>query len=291
MTMPHLLLVELAGGQRLSLPEYRQIELYSKRKTLTFAPPVPASEAPVGALAGLCRAYACLDFLLCADEAKTTWRRYLDLPRASLLDKLAAELYRILRVARLVLFHPQGHVEMEDGIVKINGAVNKVALSLEITVAGLSLAESAVAWYAQFLRQPYPTAYGEAMLSQYFFDIVAEIKRFADEDRVLYQFRRKYPFARHYRFDCDNPKSREENGLLVIEIGNLHRDPVAYPIDFFIIHDAILHIIPVEALTDGTIALDQLPQWRARLSDAISLPADFRQRFGREVMVVGQPMT
>ena len=292
MTMPSLLLAEPAGGQhRLSLPEYRQIELYSKRKTLSFAPPDPAPEVPVGQLAGLCRAYAGLDFLLCPDEAKTTWQRYLALPRATRTDKLVAELYRVLRVARAVLFHPHGHVEMGDGIVKINGAIDMVALSLEITVAGLGLLESMVAWYAQSLRQPYPAAYVEAMLGQYFFDIVAEIKRFADEDRVLYQFRRKYAFARHYRFDCDNPKSREEDGKLVIEIGALHRDPVAHPIDFFVIHDGKLHIVPVEALTDGVLALDQLPEWRARLTDGISLPADFRQRFGREAMVVGQPMT
>lgn len=292
MTLPHLLLAELADGPRLSLPQYRQIELYSKRKTLNFAPAETAPEIPLGRLAGLCRAYAMLDCLLIGDEeSKTTWRRYLDLPRVTPVDKLVAELYRILRIGRLTLFHPHGHVDMDDGIVKINGAINKVALSLEITVAGLALLESAVTWYVGALRQPYSAAYVELLLVQYFFDIVAEIKRFADEDRVLFQFRRKTAFNRHFRFDCDNPKNREEGGKLVIEIGALHRDPALYPIDFYVVASNRLHIVPVEVLVDGAIALDELPKWQARLADGISLPADFRQRFGREVMVVGQPMT
>ena len=62
-------------------------------------------------------------------KAAPSWQRYLILPRAATLDKLVAELYRILRVARAVAFHPHGHIEAEDGIVKFNGAINRGALS------------------------------------------------------------------------------------------------------------------------------------------------------------------
>ena len=143
-------------------------------------------------------------------EGVPTWQRYLSLPRACLAEKVTAELYRVLRVLRLVTFHPHGHVEIEDGIVKFNGAVNKVALSLEITAPGVVLLESTVAYYLNSLRPPYPQAYIEAMLVRYFADIVAEIKRFGDEDCNLYQFRPKYAFNRHFRFDCDNPKTQTD---------------------------------------------------------------------------------
>lgn len=283
------------GPARLSLPEYRQVELYTKRKTLAFAPPAAEAGPPMAALAGLVRAFLVLD-AWCETrvdgfDRMPSWQRYLALPRATRTDKMVAELYRMLRIARIVLFHPQGHADMDEGVIKINGAINKVALSLELTVIGARLLESAVAYVLGAQRQPYPPAYVEAMLGQYFHDIVAEVKRFADEDRVLYQFRHPGFFHRHFRFDCDNPKYSEADGFLHIEIGALHRDRALYPIDFYAVIGDVLHIIPVEALTDGRIALADLAKWRARLADGTTLPAGFRHRFGREVMVVGQPMT
>ena len=43
-------------------------------------------------------------------------------------------------------------------------------------------------YYLDSFRQPYSEAYVEAMLLQYFLDIVAETRKFADGDRVLYEF-------------------------------------------------------------------------------------------------------
>lgn len=297
MTLPHDLIAGLTAGpdSRPLLPEYRQIELYTKRKSLSFAAPEPPLEVPMPRIASVCRAFMVLDAVLEGQslwsETVSSWQRYLALPRATMTDKVAAELYRILRVARAVLFHSQGHLEMEDGIVKVNGAINKIALSLEITPAGLRLLDSATAYYLESLSQPYPEPYVGAMLAQYYCDIVAEIRRFADEDRVLYQFRPPLALNRHFRFDCDNPKLRMLEGLLEIEIGPRYRDPARYPIDFFVTTLDTLHILPVEALIESRIALTELPLWRIRSPDGLSLPASFRQRFGREVMVVGQPMT
>ena len=297
MTLVNDLVNDLAAGSknRLSLPEYRQIELYSKRKSLSFAEAEPACEAPLSLISGVCGAFFVLDAYLGsrnpAADGGTSWRRYLDLPRAGGVQKAVAEIYRILRVARTIAFHPQGHVEMEDGVVKINGTVDRVALSLELTPAGLTLLESAAAYYLRSLREPYADAYVEAMLTQYYFDIVAEIRRFHDEDRILYQFRRKFIFNRHFRFDCDNPKTQFDEDALVIEIGAAHENPALYPIDFYVEVGNSLHIIPVEALVKCRLPLGDLAKWRVRGAGANTLPADFRLRFGREVMVVGQPMT
>ncbi|MFG1391613.1 hypothetical protein [Xanthobacter agilis] len=281
--------------RRLAGPEHRQIELYTKRKALSFLPDPPPPELPLAPIAAVCRAAFLVDAVLSARHpgapGRTSWQRYLDLPKASRTDKIVAELYRIVRIARTVAFHPQGHMEMRDAIVRFNGAIDRVALSLEITVAGLDLIEAMTAYWLAAAESPYPEAYVEAMLAEYFFDIVAEIKRFADEDRILYQFRRASPFNRHFRLDCDNPKSSVADGALAFEIPPAHRDAARYPIDFFLVHDQTLHIIPVEATREGRIALSELPRWRARTPDDLSLPAAFRPRFAREVMVVGQPMT
>ncbi len=283
----------IAGASsRLSLPEYRQIELYAKRKTLTFASDAPASELPLPNIAGACRAFMALDAILAPSaEGLTTWQRYLSLPRACLAGKVTAELYRVLRVLRLLTFHPHGHAEIEDGIVKFNGAVNKVALTLDITAAGVVLLELAVAYYLDSLRQPYPQAYIEAVLVRYFTDIVAEIKRFADEDCNLYQFRPKYAFNRHFRFDCDNPKTQTEDGFLKIETTPTHRDAALYPIDFYVTANDALHIVPAEALRDGKLPLAELGRWRARVPESGALPSDFRLRFARETQAPNQPMT
>lgn len=299
MTLLDRIAAELATGapDRLSLPEYRQIELYTKRKTLEFAD--RPDDLPLGLLAGAVRAFMLLDGLLAAREseaeatgaARDSWRFYEALPRERPVDKLVSQLYRILRIARLVLFHRHGRVEVDEGIVKINGFVGQTALSLEITPAGLRLVASAVAYWARSRIEPYPEAYVAAMLGEYFFDIVAEIRRFADEDRILYQFRRAKPFGRHFRFDCDNPKTRDVGDAIEFDIGPLYRDAARHPIDFYVMVDDALHIVPVEMLANGRIARTELPRWKAVLADGRSLPASFRARFGREVMVVGQPMT
>jgi hypothetical protein len=281
------------GPRRLSLPEHRQIELYSKRKSLDFDEPV-ADGTPYAQLAGAVRAFHTLETVLAArlfdGEPQTSWSFYTALPRDALADKLATQLYRILRVAKLVLFHPGGQVVCEDGLVKITGVVGPTVMALELTPHGLTLLESAVAFWALHQHSPYPTAYVEALLAEYFDDIVGEIKRYSDEGRSLYQFRRSRPYCRHFRLDCDNPKWSFEGDRLVIEIGARFRDPARCPIDFFLIVDGALHIVPVEALDGTGIARAELAKWRARLGDGQPLPPEFRQRFTHPQNPINQPM-
>lgn len=279
-------------GDRLRAPEHRQVELYTKKKRLTFAD--LAQGEPLPSLLGVASAFLLLDGHLTGIdetlEGRTGWQKYLALPRATQTDKLVAEIYRTLRILHTVLVHKTGRLEMADGILAARCTVNRTAVAVHLTEAGLVLLESAVAWYLGALRSPYGDAYVEAMLHQFFTDIVGEMKRFADEDRILFQFRPRPFFNRHFRYDCDNPRHRVADGRLAIEIGELYSDPVRHPIDFFVTVEDVLHIVPVEALTDGSLALSELPRWRARTPDGQSLPAGFRSRFGRETMIAGLPM-
>lgn len=287
--------LDAMAGSRLRRTEYRQIELYTKKKNLAFAEEPPLRSPAFGAAAGACWAALLLDAALDAQypavEGKTGWQKYLVLPRKTPTQKVVAELFRMLRVVRAVAVHPHGHLDFDDGIVKFNGAIHQVALSLEITPAGLGLLESAVAGFLALDGQPYSAAYGDALMLQYLADIVAEVKRFADEDRILYQYKPPFFFNRHFRFDCDNPKTSVSGGRISFEIGPLHRDTARTPIDLYVIHDGVLHIVPVEALSDFALPLDELPHWRVRTPDGLTLPAEFRQRFGREVNIPGLPMT
>jgi hypothetical protein len=291
-----LLAVPANGShRRLLLPEYRQVELYSKRKSLVFAAPEPFQETVMDEIRGACDAFKVFDSYVnscIADcDGKTTLQRSQDMPRVTMTDKIVADFYRILRAAWSGAFTPLGRVEIEDGVVWFSCTVHKMPLTLAITPVGLRLLESVISYYLDSLRQPYPDAYVGAMLSQYFFDITGELKRFFDENRVLHQFRRTGRFNRHARFDCDNPKSEIDGGFLRIEISPLYRDPTLYPIDFFTVVRDVLHIIPVEALKDGTLPMSELDKWRARTPDGITLPASFRHKFGRETMSLNQPMT
>ena len=282
-------------GQRHHLPEYRQIELYSKKKNLAFSSPeTPPHQQLRGTLATE-TAFALLEsYLLSASptlEGLPSWQKYLGFSKSSLRGKLAAEVYRILRIHHLAWLHPNGHLSLDGGLVRIRCDYERCHLSLTITPVGIELLESFVFYCLDAQRRPYSEAYVEAMLCQYFNDIVAEIKGFSDEDRVLYQYRLTLPINRHFRFDTDHPKFEVTADSLTIDIGKRHGDAKAYPIDFYLVFDDRLHIIPIEVLKEGRLALAELPKWQARLPDGLTLPDEFRYRFGREKNIVGLPMT
>jgi hypothetical protein len=284
-------------GEGCAPPEYRRIAFAPKTKDPSFPEPLTdpiPTQGPPNALSGLV-AFSLLDAELesrhPALEGLPLWRKYLALPRQTTTDKLVAEVYRILRIYRTGLLHADGRFEIHNGSLKIDVIHEACALSLWISPAGMKLLEAFVHYYLDAIAQPYSDAYVEAMLTQLFLDIVNEIKKFADLDRVLYQFRRKLEFNRHFRFDCDNPKVEMDDQHLVLEIGERHQDKSRFPIDFLVVIDNVLHIIPVEALTKGRLPRAELDLWTARTPDGVSLPAEFKTRFAREQTIAGLPMT
>lgn len=278
---PHLV---AASASSLSMPEHRQLEMYSRPLQLTFAEE-EAGGLPLAEIAGACRAFVALDAAIAPRDADTeggvTWERYSKLPRRNGIEKIAAELYRALRLIFVVATDRSGHIEWRSGLIHFDRLDEASTVTMKLTPAGLSLLQSAVVYFLDARRSLYPDAYVEAMLSEYYADIVGELRGYCDENKSLYQFRRKLPLNRHLRLDCDNPKTRIVDDALHIEIFEAYRDPQRFPIDFFLIHDEALHVIPVEALADARLPLAQLAQWRARLADGDELPALFRSRFSR----------
>jgi hypothetical protein len=282
------------SSTRLSLPEHRQIELYTRKKSLaTGAPEAALPEA--ARIAGACTACLLLQATFEADdpaqEGRSTWDIYRALPRNSSGDRAVAEIFRILRVVRKVALHRQATVAADGGLLRCFGTIDGTVLALDISPVGLALLESVVAYYLGSFSQPYSAAYVEAMLLRYFTDIGGEIRRFSDEGRSLFQFREPLRLNRHLRLDCDTGRVRITDEFCHFEISEASRDAARFPIDFFVVIRDMLHIVPVEALTNGAIAVADLPRWRARGTEGGALPASFRMRFAHEIMPTDVPMT
>jgi len=286
-------------GELCARPEHRHIEPYTSPRRLNFAPPETdaARRIPGRLVLALTSAYALLaDWQECHDPSLAelgSWQRYLALPRRSATEKLIAEVFRILRVFRAAAIQHNGAIEIrDDGLVRASCTYNRCALNLLITQSGLELLAACVAGYLESFDQPYSEAYQELLFGQYYADIVAEIRAFADDDRVLFQFRHKGWFNRHLRLDCDNPRLRlEEDGHYCIDLGKYGENAARHPIDFYITLDSRLYIVPVEALKAGRLAAAELARWQARTDAEARLPDAFRLRFAHEKNVVGLPMT
>ena len=135
---------ERFGGQW-ATPEYRQIELYTKKKQLAFFDEEPSAGAaphPLNPLSTLV-AFSLLENALEARdlslEGKPLWQKYLGLPKKSVTEKLVAEVFRILRIYRAVVLHRDGQMEIHKGSIKLNCTHNHSALSLWISPMGLRL--------------------------------------------------------------------------------------------------------------------------------------------------------
>lgn len=277
-------------------PEYRQIELYSKKKVLPVAEDAETELAEgQDAVLRLTRTFRHLDTVLgdapVGDDPNDTWAKYLRLSKRTPLEKLNAEIYRSLRPFHAAATHASGRIAIHNGMVKASSTIGHTALCIRMTRAGMALLESTAAYLLAALSSPYPEAYEVGLLTRYWGDCYDEIRWYYDEDRALFQFRDSLRMNRHYRFDCDNPKHELQGGKVVFEVGAIYRDIVRYPIDFYLHIDEVLYIVPVEALTEYTLAETDLPRWRARLPDGQTLPARWRPRFTREDMIPGLPMT
>jgi hypothetical protein len=285
-----------SGNQRF-LPEHREIKLYSNSAGVRFMGDDKgvSRNLPIPGLLNTGVAFMLLDtFFESRDsslEGKTCWEKYQALPRSSRIDKMVAQVYRMLRVFRMALVREGGSIEESRGAVKIGCIENATVFSLIITRSGLTLLESFVVCYLNSFRQPYGEAYAEALLSQYYADITNEIKKFQDEDADILRFRKQCEFNRHFRLDCGNPKYAIVGDHLVFEIIDSFYDPLRYPIDFFVMVDEELHVIPIEALTHKKLPIQELPVWKARTLDGKNASSQLHLEFGFETLSNGGPMS
>jgi len=289
----YLALTARGGG----LTEHREIKLYSNGAGVQFLRddrgipcdhPIPGALTPGVAFMLLDCYYESRDPGL---EGKTVRERYLALPRGTRAEKLAAQVYRVLKLYHMALIHPAGVIEDSRGVIRAGCTERGTAFCLIVTKSGLALLEAFVTSFLNSFRRPHGEAYVEALLSQYYADITNEIKKFHDEDADVLRFRKKYEFNRYFRLDCGNPKYVIKDGQIVFEIADPFYNPQSYPIDFFVMVNEELHVIPVEALTDKKLSLSELPDWKARVIDGKSASSQLHLEFGYETVSNGGPMS
>lgn len=216
-------------------------------------------------------------------EGLTSWQRYQSLPRQCMADKLVAECFRLLRIIRIVLQHPQGHLKQCGGHLNLTSHANAYPLFLEISPVGLALLQSLICYYlTERGAERVGPAYLDAMLHSYFTDLVGEIRGFEDEDRVLCQFRPHLLLNRHWRLDCFNPRFLVEEGCCVLQLAPRFADGSVHPIDFHLRLNDGLYRIPMEAMHArpdsgsplcNAIRLDELAGWRRKAGAATDEPS------------------
>jgi len=279
------------------LPEHRELKLYSNSAGYQFLKDDNgiATDLPVTGALNPMMAFILLDTHFESRdpslEGMSLRQRYLTLPRTTKVDKMTAQIYRLLRLYRIGLVQSDGTVEESQGCIRSWCVANGTAFNLIITKAGLALAESFVSCYLNLLRLPFGEAYREALLSQYYADMVAEVKKFHDEDADLLRFYNRYQFNRHFRFDCGNPKFVVQGDQLVFDIADSYCNPLLYPIDFYVTVDDALHIIPMEALKQNRLPMAGLPGWRQLVIDSNLATAQQEIKFGHESVSNGGPMS
>lgn len=278
-------------GSNLHLPEYRALEMYSGKRRRLPGEARDDSEPPrldPALLPYLDGPWSMLHLLEAAFsqqpgvplEAVESWQRYRSLPRHCLTDKLIAESYRLLRIVRVVLLHPQGHLAGDHECLTLTCHANRYPVQLAITPAGLQLLQSLVCYYlAESQGGQVGEAYLEAMLQGYFTDLIAELRGFEDEDRTLCQFRPGLALNRHWRLDCRNPRYRVENGYCLVQLAPRFADGAVHPIDFYLTLNDAWYRVPMEALSvppggDGrephAIPMGELPRWQIRRPDPLT---------------------
>lgn len=253
------------------LPEQRKIELYTHGLEVSLADPGPPEGPPGWDIPPVMDALVA--FMLLEAQLETSHPGLAELPwgqrQAALaprdrVQRVMAQVYRILRLLRRGVAAPGARLKNGEGVFQLNYVERPFAFGLRVTHAGLELLASLVALYLDLLRQPYPEAYLEALLSQYYEDIITEVRYLSDEEGSVLHFRKEMAFNRHCRLRCGNARFVLGPQHLEVAIGERFADPRAYPIDFFLLIEGEFHIIPAEALETGRLPRAELERWRAR---------------------------
>jgi hypothetical protein len=284
---------DLMSEPLLSLTEYRQKEVYWRKGIkASFA---KRSEGQDPVFQTLLSAKSSLETEIIAGSDirnnGATFKQYMELPRNSDSQRIIAEILRILRVISFGI-NENGIPDLDmRGHFTFFSEVNRVALKLSITRAGLVLINSVIHYYLHRESSACSEAYIDLMMLAYYTDIQSEIKHYNDEDRILYQFRMRTPFNRHFRYDCENIRIEMRDGVCHFDIPDRFTSAEVYPFDFYIIVNSELFIVPREAVINNQIYLHELKQWKARTGGSLQLPAHFAAKFDRETMDSRIPMT
>jgi hypothetical protein len=270
-------------GYRNFRTEYRDIEMYTaKNRSAAITEYFQAQtgqQAMLSTLSGLWSLLTLLEAEFCQQqpellEGVTGWQRYQQLSKRNRTEKIIAECYRILRVIRIAWIHPEGEIKQKQGVIECGCNCNEYPVLLRLTQTGVDLLQTLVQRYLERRNTPYGERYHEAILQNYYQDLLGEIRGFEDEDRALCQFRTVLKMNRHVRLNCRNPRYEVCDGYCVIQLGPSFDDGQCHPIDFHLRLNDRFYIVPMEAFFPyqpvsasalaNSIAMTELSGWACR---------------------------
>jgi hypothetical protein len=162
------------------------------------------------------------------------------------------------------MIHSSGSIACENTRISVHLVANPNVYSFRIFKSGMENITSAAVYYMLNGSSMYPDAYVEGILTAYYADIFDQIRDYHDECGELNVINTRQSINRHFRMAAGNPTYTFENNLVKFTVEQMYADQRLYPIDFYIEVDQKLHIIPVEALENGTLSVSDLPRWKAR---------------------------
>ena len=265
-------LAMLSGlGGASSLPRERKIELYSNSSQVKLYNDKSSQDSPwqrpevaaaLAAFAALETHFELLNPKLAGLGAR---ERFLELAPKCRVERLAAQVFRILKIVRLGATAPGNRLKCEERVFQINYIGEPFSFGLRITLAGLDLLSGFTAAYLSGPLRPHSEAYQELLLNQYYEDIIAEIRYLSDEDGNVLHFRKTHDFSREFRYLCGGAKYLLQPQRIEIEIGERFADKARYPIDFFLQVEGEFYIVPCEVLGEGArLERGELLKWRIR---------------------------
>ena len=252
------------------MPEHRQLEMYSRAAVLSFAD-AAASELPLAEIAGVCRAFTALDAAIGAARARARGRILVAaLPRAATphgrreadgrtVPRAAAGLGRRVSIGR-VTSSGRAAWSVSTGCRDLDaddedhaGRTDAAAIRRDVLSRNARACRIRPPMSRRCCRSTTPTSSARSGCSptrtRASISSAASCRSTVISGSIATIRKRGW-----WTMRC---RSRSARPIAT---------PQRFPIDFYVIHDGVLHIIPVEALTDGRLPLAQLADWRTPLA-------------------------
>ncbi|WP_258297763.1 hypothetical protein [Paenibacillus peoriae] len=185
------------------------------------------------------------------------------LPNTNLSESVLKDAYRIYKVIRNATIHNAGSITSSEDRISIQYQFRDTQYEIEISKKGLEFLHSIV-YEIIYPFERRSIAYSEMLRVSLLTALRSEIFRFNDEHASLdRQARNEYAFAFGKRYRPENVIFTAEHNLLTIQNPyTIHPDEVGFSgVDYEILKEGKIYLVPSEAMNNGTITLDKLSIW------------------------------
>jgi hypothetical protein len=191
-------------------------------------------------------------------------QKYISLPQNTNLEKIIAQIYRILKVCRNAIVHSMSSIVNDGNCLLINYVNEKTGTNfrLKVSFKGIKIIKNFILNYLIYQKSRYSNLYKEYLFNSFYNDIIQEIYDFNDEDNKLVNIDSR-SICRFIRYNCCTIKFTVDDDMIVFNIPDGFNDSIKYPIDIYIEYGKIKYIIPIEITNSlKSIKISELYMWK-----------------------------